>query len=200
MKFTYFLYTLLFSAFLISCTDTCAKFERESYPKNDLKIEFEAKDGLNILYGYLDELDYSTSTFESYRLLHGAADTRTKRLIRLDHTDDGAILSYKIFSAQATPEGGMEVNVIEQHSYALSSKDWDTFQNLVYKKAFWTMPEMIGKTGYKGVTYFIEGTRPQAKVCAKRTQQMVTRWNPTSGKFYALCTHIEALLTSYKGE
>lgn len=201
MNTTPFLYALIFSTFLLSCGgNNCSKFESETYPENDLKIEFEAKGALNTLYGYLGELDYNKSTYESYRLLSGAADALTKSVIRLDHSDNGYTISYKVFTASATPDQDMAVEIVEENVYELSKKDWDVFNSLIYTKSFWTMPEKTGRTGYKGVSYFIEGTRPQAKACNKRTQHMVTRWNPKPGNFEALSTYMETLMIIYKSK
>ena len=198
MKIIPFLFSIVLSSFLFSCDNPCAQFKAESYNEDELKIEYEAKEGLQTLYNYLGEPDYSKSEVESYRLLSGAADELTKSIIRLDKTKSGYTISYKIFSAMATADRDMNVNIVEEDRFDLSEEDWNTFIKLIYDKKFWTMPEMTGKTGYKGITYFIEGARPQAKTCDKRTEHMVTRWNPKPGHFYTICMHIEDLLRTYK--
>lgn len=200
MKRFTILYTLAFASLFASCNNNnCVQFEQESYSEETMPLEVEAKDNLNTLYNYLNELDYSTQPFESYRLLFGSGYSPKKTVVRIDHSENGPVLSYKIFTAKATPDNqDMNVEIVEENQFNLSEEDWDKFISLIYKKSYWTMPEMVGKTGYKGVSYFIEGIRPQAKDCGKRTQHIVTRWNPSSGDFYALCNHINRLLKSYQ--
>lgn len=192
MKTIHFLFTTLFSVFIISCND-CSQFESESYLENEMKIEDLAKDNLRTLYSYLGEPDLETSTHESYRLLVGAAHSQEKKVIRIDHKEQTYTLSYKVFKAKATPSQDIEVDIIEQNTYNLSEKEWKGFISTVYKTKYWTMPEKTEKSGYKGVTYFIEGARPQAKACNKRTQHMTTRWNPSGWNYLTLCTSIENL-------
>lgn len=198
MKNLKLLSVFLISCFIVSCSD-CSKFETESYSDDTLMLEFEAKEGLSNLYSYLGEKDYSVYPLESYRLLRGKSGSPQKKVIRIDETKDGYAISYKIFTAKAI-RGSQEmaVKIVEENTYKLSAEDWDKYNRLIYEKDFWTMPEMTEKHGYGGVTYFIEGRRPLAENCNKRTQHIVSGWNVTSGKFYALCSQMENLLRQYK--
>lgn len=193
--------TLIFIPLIISCSDHCSKFESESYSEEVLLIEEEAKSSLRTLDTYIGEDKYRTQPYEAYRLMYGSAESVEKMLIRIGENDDGYYIINKAFTAKSTPNNqGMKVELLENNVYVLDKKDWLDFQSTIYNMSYWTMPEMTNHTGYRGVSYFIDGYRPQAKECGKRTEHLVTRWNPTADNYYAIANKMIRLLKSYKAK
>ncbi len=196
MKILRFLVTVFISSFIVSCNNNCKQFENESYSENEMKILDLAKDNLRTLYYQLNEPDLELNTHESYRLLKGAALSEEKQVIRLDHSNENYTLTYKTFTVAANSQTDIDITIVKENTFALTTEEWKAFITQVYKSDYWTMPEKIAEPGYQGETYFVEGARPQAKECNKRTLHMTTRWNPQPGKFKVLCKHVEDLLDS----
>jgi hypothetical protein len=70
----------------------------------------------------------------------------------------------------------------------ISKSEWDDFEKIIYEFNFWTENQLEGNKGVlDGFVYFLEGVRPEAEKCGKRTYQFIGRGSPRYDKIGELC-------------
>jgi hypothetical protein len=179
-------YIVLILFWFVSCQDYCIKYKNEKYVYDSLTIDSNVIKRIHEVNNLLNEPDFEKINFESYRLIYKKALSNVGYLIRLDRKQKNTILTYKIFTGK-NDTCSIIVNLKDESIIKLSNIEWKEFENLIYKNEFWTMQTIIDNHGVDGTIYYLEGCRPQAITCNKRTNHLVERWSPDPGGFKEIC-------------
>lgn len=174
---------------LASCQvkpEQCLKIIHEKYPNGQVypvlfQQAIEEKDSL---LEDFNETPIKNLDHTAYHLLfyssHGYG-----RSIKVEQKDSTYLLSQKNIPREGWfPER-------ENYQIRISEEEWAEFEAMIYEFDFWTAQHMkINQDVLDGFVYFLEGNRPSAKKCKKRTYQLLVRGSPEYDKIGALCDYI----------
>lgn len=158
----------------------CSRCEAEEYAESDT-FTLQSP-GLLIAKKYYDDLyipELDKSEYESYRLLYKRQFEDYKCIIltknsngcKLKSIDFKSVLIEDVRTAVATDSVILDLSITK----------WNEFENLLYKANYWTLSQPEDNKGIGGRTYLLEGYRPQALRCNKRTYHLILRWSPDPG-------------------
>jgi len=196
-----FLYILLTSILIlfISCND-CEKFKNEVYTEEFNPALDTIIVEMNSILQRLDEPKMDElNVIESYRLLFMSA-FQERKLVRIDKKENEYYLVYKDFSGDQD-SGNI---VLKEHIQKNITKDnWKYINKLIYNSNYWAAkkfdeppPDVLD-----GYAFTLEGRRPQAAKCNKRTEQIVFRSTPDEeDKMGDLCFQILHYVDKIKQE
>lgn len=106
--------------------------------------------------------------------------------IKIEKKESTCYLKVKCFSRNdwnPQCDGGYETQLTEE--------EWMEFEGMIYEFDFWTADQLNEKSeGLDGCAYLIEGIRPDAESCGKRTYRLLGRSSPRFDKIGALCDNI----------
>lgn len=82
----------------------------------------------------------------------------------------------------------------ENYVIGLEKEEWDIFEQLIYEFDFWVEESKFlnNENVLDGYGYLLEGIRPEAKKCNKKTYQFIVRGSPEFDKMGALSEYILA--------
>jgi hypothetical protein len=73
----------------------------------------------------------------------------------------------------------------------ISQEEWDVLENMIHEFGFWTEDQLItSREVLDGSVYLLEGNRPEAARCDRRSSQLIVRGSPRYDKMAALCGYI----------
>ncbi len=79
----------------------------------------------------------------------------------------------------------------KDYEIVIDWEEWKEFERMIYEFNFWTEEEFkTEKNVLDGCGYLLEGNRPQAKMCNKKTYKLVARGSPRYDKIAAMCEYI----------
>jgi hypothetical protein len=182
--------TLIFALiFLSTCQvkEECIKFIGEEYSdvpidSNLLVNEFEYKNTLLKRFGETPIKDLSYSAYH----LQFFSSLGFGQSIKFEKKNYGYVLSVKCVAKEAYP---MDCN---EYQTIIDEEDWNELEEMIYEFNFWTSQQFKKnkKRALDGSTYCLEGNRPEAVNCDKKTYQFIIRDSPQYDKIGALCNHI----------
>lgn len=79
----------------------------------------------------------------------------------------------------------------KEYKIRIDSAEWNELERMIDEFNFWTEENFkVNKDVLDGSAYILEGNRPQAKKCGKKTYKLVARGSPRFDKIGALCGYI----------
>lgn len=198
----------LFMSSLSSCKEKkeCLKYQSEFYTEApvDSNLMSEALKYRNVLFNRFKEAPIDSSG-NSYNLLFYSAHGYGK-LIKFEQERNGYFLTIKCFFKEEIKQGAQE-RIKERMKHGLkgdwfpdwkdyriqiSKKEWDNFAGLITNFNFWTERELTSREEgvLDGYVYFLEGSRPEAKKCDKKTHQFIARASTQHDEMSLLCENV----------
>ena len=185
---------LIFSILIISLScdndmdkDLCGKYEEEYYHESNDTIQFDELENIHNKFLKSNELkEIKGNDFETYRLIWYSAFGNGKAI-----TFQKRYVSYKL-----TVESLGEYNEYlecEEYELAIEKEEWEKFERMIYEFDYWTADRYRNRIVADGFMYVLEGNRPDAKFCDKRSYNLVFRWSPKFDKIGSLCENILVL-------
>ena len=180
--------------FLFSCQlnnevkDECLKYADEKYAelKTDTALVVEANKNYKYLLTRFDENPIEGLNHEAYRLLFYSSFAYGK-IIKFEKGNNSWSLSVKCHNYNDAAEECKEYQI------GIDKEEWDEFEKMVYEFNFWTAEDFRAtKNVLDGYVFFLEGNRPEAKKCKKKTYKLVGRGSPRYDRMDALCHNILA--------
>mgnify|MGYP000707237000 CR=1 FL=1 len=188
-------YLVLTVIIILGCQDRntrnldCAKFENENYIKNELastEIEelFTYKENFLIRF---NDTSIQNLPYESYHLFYYSSFSHGKT-IKLEKRNDGFIkLSVTCYDKYKS-ESNFEC---KKYHMGIIEEEWKVFENMIYDYNFWTEKDIIKtKEVLDGYGFILEGIRPEAEKCNKRTHHILFRGSPEYDKIGTLCYYL----------
>lgn len=168
---------------LLSC-NRCDKYINEIY-QNDLKenLDDKQKKYLNSFMERCNEPKMNTLAYEAYRLTFWNFLVDTTHLIRIEnHNSNYYFIHKKMIKDSDTTK--VVVNIIEKQ---LLASEWKDLKETINKNDYWLLSKENYKPMLDGGVWIIEGRRPDAEYCDKRSYHIIYRQYPEEGKFENLC-------------
>ena len=76
----------------------------------------------------------------------------------------------------------------ENFHMEITKSAWDDFEKMIYEFNFWTENQLeANRNVLDGFVFILEGVRPEAEKCGKRTYQLIGRGSPQYDKIGELC-------------
>lgn len=203
--------TILFTfACIVGCNSSnqksiCNLIEDEQYQKVDtLILDSVTKYSKNLMF-QIGEPDLRFVNFESFQLIIRSPHpfpNGTFAVIRMTKNDYTCIiktlnLTDTFYRENKTPNGIIEhyeIRVVDSSSSNISMEKWSEFQRLISASKFWTLSLKKNNRGMlDGTEFILEGSRPEARICGKRTYQIYGDLSPNRDDFFCyLCMWLEA--------
>ncbi len=122
--------------------------------------------------------------YKAYHLLFYDA-FRYGESIKFEINDYGCFLTVKcIKKGDYLPE-------CLNYKTKIREEDWNQLEEMMYEFDFWTADPFRKNEGVlDGYAFLLEGNKPEAAVCGKKTYQFVGRSSPRFDKMEALCNCI----------
>ncbi|MEL6866152.1 MAG: hypothetical protein AAFP19_17115, partial [Bacteroidota bacterium] len=176
----------------------CTKFKYEIYQKEntDSALIANAHDTHQFLLNEFNEFSLITSNHEAYHLQfyssHGYGQS-----IKFEKKLDRYTLSVKCLDKKNS------FSDCEAYQVDIHEEEWKILEKMIYEFDFWTTERFRVTEGVlDGNAILLEGKRPAAAKCGKRTYRLVGRGSPIYDKIGALCDNILSyegqLLSNYK--
>ena len=80
----------------------------------------------------------------------------------------------------------------KEYEIGIDREEWDELEKMIYEFNFWTEADFKEdkREVLDGYVYLLEGNRPQAEKCNKKTYKLIARGSPIYDKIGALCDYI----------
>lgn len=180
---------IAFAFMLYACQTNCEKYDGEIYVEPSFEAQISPESKANFLKNLerweepkLEELGY-----ESYRLfVVRAFPEDTNHIIRIEKNATEIKLTHK----RSISPFDSTMTIINEEAIILSTEQWEKFEKMIYSANFWTLPIEVDRRGFDGSLWDLEGFRPAAAKCGKRTHHGVSRWSPEKGAYRDLCEEL----------
>jgi len=153
-----------------SCNNShsCDKFSDEIYPDASTNLPDSIRTFIESYLVKRKEPMIRNSEHECYRLSVKYAMSSSSNSFLFRKAKNNMELIFKEFDYEND-----EYRLIEEYRAELSEFTWDHLQYLIYKFEFWTEKEMnIQKDIRGGYSFILEGNRPAAKLCSKKSEKI----------------------------
>ncbi len=164
----------------------CPELERKAYSDKqvDSVLAKQISDYRDTLLNRFEETPIKGLNYKAYHLLfhssHGYGES-----IKFEINDYGCFLTVKcIKKGDYLPE-------CLNYKTKITEEEWNQLEEMMYEFDFWTAgPFRNNENVLDGYGFFLEGNKPEAAVCGKKTYQLVVRGSPRYDKIGALCEYI----------
>lgn len=182
----YFLIIALVS--LCGCheKEECSKFIHEKYLNKQLDSALvrQVSEYREIILKRFSDTSIKGLSHEAYHLQFYSSHGFGKS-VKFEKKEGRCSLSIKCITK------GEWLTDCKNYQIGISEEEWNEFEKMIYEFNFWTEEEFrANKDVLDGFTYLLEGNRPQAETCNKRTYQLIVRGSPLYDKIGALCNYI----------
>ena len=181
---------------LCSCKNTvqeienCSKYEDEKYFKTkiDDSLVKEALEYHKILLNRFDESSVKEINHEAYHLQfyssHGYGQS-----VKFEKKNNNFSITVKCKSKVEWAEDWAKD--CKEYKIRIEENAWNEIEKMIYEFDFWTEEEFReGNDALDGYGFFIEGNRPEAKKCNKKSYNIIGRSSPRYDKMEALFNNI----------
>jgi hypothetical protein len=176
---------------LLACNN-CRKCENEQYDESDtLTLNSENFGYIKKCFDAVKQTDITQKDVASFRMWYRFSFGKYEHLIHLSKTEKGCSLK-SITVNNVFVDGTWTTLVVDSTIKELPIEKWDAFENLIYSAQFWTLTQRIDDKVLDGHAFILEGYRPEAKPCGKRTYHIIGRWSPRSEPLRSLCDSLLA--------
>lgn len=185
-------YQILILICLIGCQEKiqekkeCLMYSNEKYLEEttDSVMVKEAFDYQEILLKRFGETSVKGLTYEAYHLQFYSSHGYGKS-VKFENNIGGCFISVKCKSKKDWFEECKEYQI------EIEKDEWREFEKMIYEFNFWTAEDFRrNEHVLDGFAYLLEGNRPEAKKCNKKTYQLIARGSPRYDKIGALCDYI----------
>lgn len=186
-----YLFLIFISIFLFRCqwnaqeNKACSKFANEIYQEvSDTSLAKEAIDFQQYLLEKFGEESVKGLNYEAYHLLfysaHGYGES-----VKFEHKNGVYSIAVKcVTKEELFPD-------CKEYKIRIDSTEWNELERMIYEFNFWTEEDFkANKDVLDGYAYILEGNRPKAKKCGKKSYKLVGRGAPRFDKIGALCGYI----------
>jgi hypothetical protein len=198
---------VIFATSFSACKEKkeCLKYTDEIYKdeKPDSSVMSEMLKYRSLLLKRFHETSIKGANITSYHLLFYSSHGYGKS-IKLEQKKNACFLKVKCFFKEEIKQDAEDwFPDCKDYSTEISKDEWYKFEGLITNFNFWTAEQVDVETKgvLDGFVYLLEGNRPDAKKCGKKTYQIVARRSPEYDKMGALCGYIlsyeDQLATKY---
>lgn len=184
---------ILILIFLFSCKENvqkekdCAKFIKEIYQEvvSDTTFVRGILDYQKILLERFGESSVKGLNFEAYHLQYYSTMGYGKS-VKFENRNGICSIAVKCRTiGNCCPD-------YKEYEIGIDKEEWDELEKMIYEFNFWTEEDFKDNKGavLDGYVYLLEGNRPQAEKCDKRTYKLVARGSPRYDKMGALSNYI----------
>ena len=182
---------ILISFLLYSCDRNqsgsidCSFFANEVYlTENFAELGIDINETREFYLSQFDASSIKGHESEAYQMVFYSTH-RFGRVIKIEKTPEGALLSSKCLEH---PEAGY---YCFDGQLELDSSAWHTFHQMIYEFNYWTEPQVkYSPPALDGYGFVLEGVRPSAHLCKKKSYNIVIRGSALYDKIAALCGEI----------
>ena len=182
---------IFISIFLFRCQGNvqenkdCSKFANEIYQEvSDTSLAKEAFEFQEYLLEKFGEKSVKGINYEAYHLQFYSSFGYGKSVKFVNKNG-----VYSIAVKCVTKEGLYPD--CKEYAIRIDKEEWNELERMIYEFNFWTEEDFkTNKDVLDGYAYILEGNRPQAKKCNKKTYKLVGRGSPIYDKIGALCDYI----------
>ena len=186
-------YSLIFILiFLLSCQENvqenidCSKFADEIYEKevSDTSLVRKVFDYQKFLLEKFGETSVKGLNYEAYHLQLHSSHGHGKS-VKFEKKNNGCSITVKCKTK------GEWLQDCKEYAIGIEREEWDELEKMIYEFNFWTEEDFkTNENVLDGFTYLLEGNRPEAKKCNKKTYKLIARGSPMYDKIGALCEYI----------
>jgi hypothetical protein len=183
---------ILFSIFAISCQSKfqdraeCQKYASEEYLAEtvDSSLIREAFEYQEILLERFGESSVKGLNHEAYHLQFYSSHGYGKS-VKFEKKVGSYSISVKYKSKKEWFEDCKEYRI------RIDEEEWNELEKMIYEFDFWTVEDFrVTKDVLDGYAFLLEGNRPKAEKCNKKSYKLVGRGSPRYDKMEALCENI----------
>lgn len=191
MEKLYYVFLVFILIVLLSCQrdskekNECLKYIDEKYTeKIDSTMQVEAHKFHEYLLKKFGENSIKEMNYEAYHLQfyssHGYGES-----VKFENKNGSYSLSVK---CEGKKEWSPEC---KSYQISINADEWGELEKMIYEFNFWTAEDFrVNKDILDGYAFFLEGNRPEAEKCNKKTYKLVGRGSPRYDKMEALCYNI----------
>ena len=164
----------------------CSKFIHEQYENvaEDSTLKIEAFKYRDTLLKRFNEFPLNRQSHSSYHFMFYSSHGFGKS-VKFEKKESSYKLSLKSISKKDWVSYG------DNYEIEITQEEWNKFEQMIYEFNFWTESAFkTNKNVLDGFVYFLEGYRPEALKCNKKTYQFVGRGSPEYDKIGSLCACI----------
>ncbi len=163
----------------------CAGIENEVYKEE--VTDLSEKDALGYQKTLLErfgETSVKGLSNEAYQLQFYSINGFGKS-VKFEETNGGCSISVKcMFKEVQRPD-------CKEYKIDIEKKEWNKLKGMIYEFNFWTEENFrMNNNVLDGFVFLLEGNRPDAEKCGKKTYKLVVRGSPEYNKIGALCDYI----------
>lgn len=164
----------------------CSKYLNEKYAEEttDTAMVKEAFEFQQILLERFRESSVKEMSHEAYQLQFHSSHGYGKSM-KFEKKNDKYSLSVKCITKEDWyPD-------CKEYQISIEKEEWNELEKMIYEFNFWT-EENFRKGGdvLDGYAFLLEGNRPEAAKCNKKTYKLIARGSPRYDKMGALCEYI----------
>ena len=185
---------IFISIFLFSCQKNvqenkdCSKFANEIYKGgvSDTSLTREALNYQKKLLERFGETSVNGLNYEAYYLQFYSTHGYGKS-VKFEKKNGGCLITVKCKTKEEwLPD-------CKEYQIGIDIEEWTELERMIYEFNFWTEEHVkTDKDVLDGYVFLLEGNRPEAEKCDKKTYKLVARGSPRYDKIGALCDYILA--------
>ncbi len=185
---------MLMSILTIGCQsksqekEGCSKYVNEIYVEQttDTSLKKQACEYQKFLLERFGESSVKGLNHEAYHLQFFSSHGYGKS-VKFERKAGACTISVKCISKKEWLEDCKEYQI------RIDEDEWNELEKMIYEFNFWTAEDFrVNKDVLDGYAFLLEGNRPAAKKCNKKSYKLVGRGSPRYDKMEALCDNILA--------
>lgn len=185
-------YLIFIGIFLFCCQgnvqekQNCSKFANEIYKEgvSDTSLAREAFYYQKILLERFGETSVKGLHYEAYSMQFYSTLGYGKS-VKFEKRNGGCSITIK-----CNPKGEW-LSDCKEYQIGIDIEEWNKLESMIYEFDFWTEEDFkANKDVLDGCVFLLEGNRPEAVNCDKKTYKLVARGSPRYDKIGALCNYI----------
>lgn len=163
----------------------CSKFANEIYQEvSDTSLVKEAFNFQKYLLEKFGEKSVKVINYEAYHLQFYSSFGYGKSVKFVNKNGVYSIAVKCVTKEELYPD-------CKEYKIRIDKEEWNELERMIYEFNFWTEEDFkANKDVLDGYAYILEGNRPEAKKCNKKTYKLVGRGSPRYDKIGALCGYI----------
>lgn len=183
---------ILMMIFIVGCNkknqtnEECLKYRNEIVYEQEIDTlaANEAFKFHDYVLNIFEEKSVKGLDYEAYHLQFYSSH-RIGESIKIEKKKSGYFLTVKCKEKKGWHES------CKAYQIGIEKKVWEKFEKMIYEFDFWTAEEFRSREGVlDGYAFVLEGNRPDAKKCNKKTYKLIVRGSPEYDKIGALCENM----------
>ena len=179
---------LLMVLIIFSCTEkeneACMKYANEVYIKLDTVLAKEASKARKETLAMFGVDSIIGEAYEAYHLLFYSSHNFGQS-VKFEKEKSSFYLTIKCIKKEGWNDDCQNVRI------EIEREDWEVLEKMIYEYDFWTVQKFKRTEGVlDGSVFFLDGNRPDAAFCNKKTFKTTVRSSPIYDKLGDLCRNI----------